>query len=137
MNRRIRISFLVSDCMTTCRGNHSYTTKGDKAYYNPLLDFINMPAKNLFPKVEDYYSVLFHEIHSTGHLTRLNRKELLQMSEFGSESYSIEELVAEIGCCFLKTVVGISNDELTNNCAYIDGWLKRLKSDHRFIVYAS
>ncbi|REJ81342.1 MAG: DUF1738 domain-containing protein [Bacteroidetes bacterium] len=112
--------------------------KGDKAFYNPLLDFINMPAKTQFPKIEDYYSVLFHElIHSTGHLSRLNRKELLNMSEFGSEPYSIEELVAEIGCCFLKTVVGIGNNDLENNTAYIDGWLKSLKNDHKFIVFAS
>ena len=112
--------------------------KEDKAYYNPLLDFINMPKRNSFNSPESYYQVLFHEtIHSTGHTSRLGRKELLEMAEFGSEPYSIEELTAEMGCCFLSSNCGITIDNFENNAAYIQSWMKKLKNDKRFVIYAS
>jgi len=112
--------------------------KEDKAYYNPLLDFINMPKRNSFITPESYYHVLFHEtIHSTGHITRLARKELLEMEEFGSEPYSIEELTAEMGSCYLSSYCGIATDNFENNAAYIQSWIKKLKNDKRFVIYAS
>ena len=53
-----------------------------------------MPAAGLFPKVEHYYSVLFHELtHSTGHWQRLHRQTLTDLCPFGSTNYSKEELV--------------------------------------------
>jgi hypothetical protein len=39
------------------------------------------------------------------------------MSEFGSEEYSIEELTAEIGACYLKLIGDIDKDDLENNTA--------------------
>ena len=112
--------------------------KGDKAFYNPLRDFVNMPGQNSFENSEAYYSVLFHElVHSTGHEKRLARKELLQMAEFGSDPYSQEELTAEIGACFLNTVSGIESNLMSNSASYIQGWLKKLKGDKKCIVYAS
>jgi antirestriction protein ArdC len=112
--------------------------KEDKAYYNPLMDFINMPKRNSFIDPESYYQVLFHEtIHSTGHTKRLGRKELLNMEEFGSEPYSIEELTAEMGSCFLTSHCGITMDNFENNVAYIQSWMKVLKNDKRFVIYAS
>jgi antirestriction protein ArdC len=112
--------------------------KGDKAFYNPLRDFVNMPSFNSFESAEAYYSILFHElVHSTGHEKRLARKELLQMAEFGSDLYSQEELTAELGSCFLKTIAGIDQETLENSAAYLSGWLKRLKSDKKCIIFAS
>lgn len=112
--------------------------KEKKAFYNPLLDIIGMPKKELFESDESYYGVLFHEmIHSTGHLSRLNRSTLIQMAEFGSEPYSHEELVAEIGTCYLESLAGIIDKRFEQNAAYIEGWLKRLRKDKRFIFSAS
>jgi antirestriction protein ArdC len=112
--------------------------KEKKAYYNPLLDFVNMPKMNVFNSSEDYYETYFHElIHSTGHISRLNRNELMQMEEFGSEPYSIEELTAEMGACYLLSLCGLGNKCIENNAAYIQGWLTKLKNDKRFIIYAS
>ena len=49
-----------------------------------------------------YYSVLFHKLtHATGNSTRLNRPEIVSVNTFGSEDYSREELVAELGASFL------------------------------------
>ena len=36
--------------------------QGERAFYVPSQDFIAMPDKGLFPQVEHYYSVTFHEL---------------------------------------------------------------------------
>lgn len=110
----------------------------NEAYYNPQKDFINMPPMKKFKNSECYYMTLFHElIHATGHQSRLNRKEVTEKSTFASESHSQEELVAELGACYLKSFTGIANVEFQNSVAYIQGWLKRLRDDKKFIIYAA
>lgn len=111
--------------------------KEQRAYYDPLKDLVNMPKMQSFESSDAYYSTLFHElVHSTGHHSRINRQGLIEMSEFGSDPYSLEELVAEIGSCYLQSHVGIT-DELEQSTAYIQGWLSALKNDRRFIFTAS
>jgi len=111
--------------------------KEQRAYYNPTDDFVNMPKKRSFDSDESYYSTLFHElVHSTGHENRLNRKTLTQMSEFGSEAYSIEELIAEMGTCYLQSFAGITS-EFQHSAAYLQGWLGKLKNDKYFIFQAA
>ena len=111
--------------------------KENRAYYYPFFDFINMPKMERFTDSESYYDTLFHElVHSTGHVTRLDRKEVVQMKSLGGEAYSIEELTAEVGACYLASVGGIVDVHFDNNVAYIQGWLEKLKSDKRFIIYA-
>lgn len=113
--------------------------KEQSAYYHPLHDFVNMPKKKSFSSVETYYSTLFHElVHSTGHEKRLNRKSVGHMQEFNpTEAYSFEELVAEIGAAFLCNKAGILEPVIDNTASYIDGWLKPLKNDKRFIIQAA
>jgi len=111
--------------------------KEQKAFYYPEFDFINMPRFDSFKDSQSYYVTLFHElIHSTGHKTRLNRKELMAMQPFGSKDYSIEELTAEMGACYLSSFAGIAK-EMTNSIAYLQGWLDKLKKDKRMLVYAA
>jgi antirestriction protein ArdC len=108
------------------------------AFYDPLKDYINIPKQGSFGSIESYYTVLFHElIHSTGHSSRLNRKAINEPNAFASESYSIEELTAEIGACYLNSIAGIINNEFDNSVSYIKGWIEVLKNDSRLIVYAS
>jgi antirestriction protein ArdC len=108
------------------------------AFYHNVLDYINMPQQGSFSLPEDYYATLFHElVHSTGHDKRLGRKELMSQEPFGSEPYCKEELVAEIGASFLKSVAGIAHDDFEQNAAYLKSWLDMLKADSRIIVHAS
>jgi antirestriction protein ArdC len=58
------------------------------------------------------------------------------MTEFGSEPYTQEELVAEIGTCYLQSLTGITS-EFDNSAAYIQSWLKKLKNDKHFIITAA
>jgi len=111
--------------------------KEQKAYYNPLLDFINLPKMKTFESSEHFYETYFHElIHSTGHCMRLNRKELMAMAEFWGDNYSIEELIAEMGACYLKSICGFTQS-LEQNVSYLQGWLEKLKNDKHFVIYAA
>jgi antirestriction protein ArdC len=67
-----------------------------QAFYRPSADMVGMPSRSCFESPEAYYSTLFHELaHSTGHTSRLNHfEENSTDHQFGSESYSKEELIA-------------------------------------------
>ncbi len=112
-----------------------------RAYYTPSGDFVNVPGLDCFPIREEYYSTLFHElVHSTGHPARLNRFEAgpgATAEKFGSEKYSFEELVAELGAGMLCGVCGIESRTLDNSTAYVQGWLKTLQNDKTMIVKAA
>lgn len=110
----------------------------NSAYYSPAQDVIHIPSLWQHEYPEEYYSTALHEIvHSTGHVNRLNRSGL-QTVAFGSETYSKEELVAEIGCACLMNHLGIETDHsIRNSAGYVQGWLKTLQNDKRLVVYAS
>ena len=129
---------------------HSYWTKenitvehvaGDKAYYSPSLDMIHLPLFEQFISANEYYSTAFHEsIHSTMKESRCDRAEDRKgkLVAFGSNEYSKEELVAEIGSASLMNIIGIeTNKSFRNSSAYIQNWLSVLKNDVKFIVSAS
>ena len=111
----------------------------DKAFYSPSLDYIQVPCKEQYQNIEEFYSTLFHEItHSTGHKVRLDREDVKDCMYFGSENYSKEELCAELGSAFLINKLGIaSSKSFTNSTAYIQSWLRVLKNDKKFIISAS
>ena len=111
--------------------------QGDSACYSPSLDQIRMPKRHCFENEEEYYSTLFHEeTHSTGHKSRLNRPGMDNI-QFGSETYSKEELIAEMGAAFLCAYSGIENATIQNSGAYIRGWLERLKNDKKLVIQAA
>ena len=86
----------------------------------------------------EYYSTLFHElVHSTGHSTRLDRFKDALPAHFGSQSYSKEELVAEMGAAFLCGSSGIVDRVIDNSAAYIASWTRRLKKDPKLVVMAA
>ena len=95
--------------------------------------------KEQYSIINEYYSTTYHElIHSTGHKNRLNRLQTGAIAAFGSEEYSKEELVAEIGSATIMNMLGIETTKtFRNSAAYIQSWLKVLRSDNKFIVSAS
>ena len=53
------------------------THQSQRACYSPILDIVNMPKPESFDAPVNYYSTLFHELaHSTGHQSRLDRKDV-------------------------------------------------------------
>lgn len=110
----------------------------DRACYCPSEDWIQMPLIEQFESSDAYYSTFFHEmVHSTGHESRLNREGITSNAFFGDETYSKEELVAEIGACFLSAETGILQQEIDNSVAYLQSWIKQLKDDSKLIWKAS
>jgi len=112
---------------------------GGSAFYRRSTDDITVPNRDRFETAEGYYSTLFHEcVHATGHKDRLGRLGLSESAAFGDKVYSKEELVAEFGAAFLCARAGIEQDgTIENSAAYIDGWLKKLKSDVRVAIEAA
>ena len=112
---------------------------GDRAFYTPLRDLIQMPPRDSFRSAESYATTLAHEaIHSTGHKSRLDRKAVAgRVSRFGSADYSQEELVAECGAAMLANECGILDQEIEQSAAYIKGWLKALQNDKKLVVVAA
>jgi len=111
--------------------------RSDRAFYSPAQDSVTVPELAQFGDIAEYYSTLFHELtHSTGHAGRLNRLE--KEAAFGSELYSKEELVAELGSAFLVNHAGLeTTSSFRNSAGYIQAWLKALKDDKRLIVSAA
>lgn len=111
---------------------------GNAACYIPSTDEVFMPGQGWFISDEAYYATLFHELaHSTGHQTRLNREELVKTDGFGGQTYSKEELTAELTSAYLCGVTGIRQTTIDNSAAYIQGWLKKLKNDKKFFLKAA
>lgn len=110
----------------------------DRAFYSPSLDSVTVPTMEQFEILEEYYTTLFHEtVHSTGHPNRLDRFAPGEDS-FGSDPYAKEELVAEIGSCFLANQFKIDTELVTDHSiAYLSGWLNTLKNDVHLIISAA
>jgi len=112
--------------------------RGNRAFYSPKTDYIQLPQRAQFGSLEEYYSTLFHEaVHSTGHATRINREGVAGFNGFGTEKYSKEELVAEFGAAFLCGLTDISPAVIDNQAAYIKGWSKKIKEDRTLIIKAA
>jgi len=110
----------------------------DHAYYSPSLDTVYMPCQRSFFHDEQVYSVQYHELtHGTGHLSRLGRHEKIKDHTFGSQDYSQEELVAEMGAAYLCGITGIEQQTIENNASYIKSWIRTFNDDPKILVLAA
>jgi antirestriction protein ArdC len=101
-------------------------------------DEVVLPPLALYEAAGTYYATLFHElVHSTGHPRRLCRFSPDDPPLEDRESYSLEELVAEIGSSFLCAETGILPPTIDNNSAYIAGWLRVLEHNRSYLFRAS
>jgi antirestriction protein ArdC len=112
-----------------------------KAAYCRVTDRIYMPPAETFittaacTATEGYYSTLLHELtHWSGNPKRLDR---VKGKRFGDHAYAFEELVAELGAAFLCAKFNITTLDKGDHAAYIDGWLKVLKSEKQFLLTAA
>jgi antirestriction protein ArdC len=108
-----------------------------RASYAPLTDIVSLPHRDDFDTPQHYYATAFHElVHATGHKDRLNRPELNKLARFGDESYSKEELVAEMGAAMLCGVAQIEAPVIDNQASYIANWLTKLRDDKKLLIGA-
>jgi antirestriction protein ArdC len=100
---------------------------GDKAFFQPSGDFIQVPDFENFNDARSYYSTVAHELmHWTGGDGRLGRE---QMGTFGTPEYAYEELVAEIASAMFMAAHNIEPNIQENHGPYLASWIKKLKDD--------
>jgi antirestriction protein ArdC len=130
---------ILDDYITRSGVTLQFIEGSNRAFYQPSSDTITMPIIGQFESAEEYYSTTFHEAaHSTGNRKRLNRAELTSAAAFGSQTYSKEELVAEISAATVMNFAGIElSQTFENSVAYIKSWLAKLRSDNKMIISAS
>jgi len=108
---------------------------GDRAFFSPSTDFVQMPKPEDFKDNGFYYSTLAHELtHWTGHKARLDRN---LGNRFGSQDYAFEELIAELGSVFLANQWGIETAPRQDHAKYLNSWIKCLKDNSGAIFKAS
>jgi antirestriction protein ArdC len=111
------------------------THGGDRAFYAPSVDSVQMPPREAFKSTGAYYSTLSHELaHSTGHPKRLARD---LSGRFGNEKYAAEELIAELSAAMTCAALNIETRTREDHGRYLASWLKVLQDDSRAIVTAA
>lgn len=106
---------------------------GDRAFYVPSLDYIQVPPQPAFFEQINYYRTCFHELgHWTGHPSRLAREF---SGRHGSHPYAREELVAEMASAFLCASLSIV--PTVRHADYLGDWLTVLREDNRAIFRAA
>ena len=107
---------------------------GDRAFYAPAIDAIQLPPAAAFRSAEGWAATLLHELgHWSGHASRLNRN---LSGRFGSHDYAIEELRVELASAYIGLELGIPS-EIENHASYIESWLAVLRRDKREIFRAA
>jgi antirestriction protein ArdC len=110
-----------------------FIIRGDRAFYVPSLDFVQVPPQPAFFEQINYYRTCLHELtHATGHASRLGRN---LTNSFGSKDYAREELIAEMGSAFLCAALGI--EPTVRHADYLASWLEVLREDSRAIFRAA
>lgn len=106
---------------------------GNRAFYCPSSDFIQLPHRHQF-SLPEYYETCFHELsHWTEHQSRLDCDRSIS-----ENSYAFMELRAELGGCFIAAELGLPTAErLENHASYLKSWLKNMEDDPKYIFRAS
>ena len=107
---------------------------GNKAFYSPVSDYIQMPPFSAFVSAEAFSTTLGHEaIHWTA--SRVGR----DLSRYAKDNTdrAREELIAELGSVFFAADLGLEIEPRDDHAAYIKSWVSVLKNDRRAIFQAA
>lgn len=111
---------------------------GNQAFYAPGPDLIQMPPFETFKDAASYYATLSHEAtHWTAAENRVGRDLSRYFKDKGERAR--EELIAELGSCFLCADLGIAPElePRSDHASYLQSWLKVLADDKRAIFQAA
>lgn len=111
---------------------------GNQAFYAPGPDLIQMPPFESFKDAASYYATLSHE---ATHWTAPNERVGRDLSRYAKDrtERAREELIAELGSCFLCADLGIAPElePRPDHASYLQSWLKVLADDKRAIFQAA
>lgn len=103
---------------------------GERAFYSPTGDFIQLPHRERFENLGAYHQTAIHELaHWSETRQHLDRPQL---------GYAMCELIAEIASCFVSSEIGIPHGEtLENHASYVKSWLDLMRGDSSYIFKAA
>ncbi|MEZ5944914.1 MAG: zincin-like metallopeptidase domain-containing protein [Planctomycetaceae bacterium] len=104
---------------------------GNRAFYSPGIDSIQMPHRHQFESSETYYQTLAHE------MTHWSESRIGFDRAKEENAYALGELVAELGASFLLAELGLPASDKDDCTAYLAHWIKAMKGDTRFIFKAA
>lgn len=105
---------------------------GNRAFYSPGGDYIQMPHRHQFESSEAYHQTLAHE------MTHWSESRIGFDRAKEDNAYALGELVAELGASFLLAELGLPASENIENCTrYLAHWIKAMRGDTRFIFKAA
>jgi antirestriction protein ArdC len=111
---------------------------GNQAYYSPIKDYIQMPPFEAFRDAAGYAAVLSHE---ATHWTAAEHRVGRDLSRYAKDrtDRAREELIAELGSCFLCADLGIAPElePRPDHASYLKSWLSVLANDKRAIFQAA
>ncbi len=108
---------------------------GDRAFFSPTQDFIQVPREGCFISQDHLASTLGHEmVHWSGHKDRLARTF---GKRFGDDAYAFEEIVASIGQSYICAELDLPTSLHDSHASYVDHWLRVLKADKTAIIHAA
>jgi len=106
---------------------------GDRAFYVPAHDYVMVPPPQAFFEPINWHRTALHEMsHASGHPSRLARD---QSGSFGTKTYFVEEVVAELASAFCCASLGIV--PTVRHADYIGAWIDTMRADNRVIVRAA
>lgn len=111
---------------------------GDKAFYSPATDHIQLPNPNQFKDMASFVAIRAHEtLHWTAGPGRLNR-DLSRYHKDRSDR-AFEEMLVEFGSAMICADLGIvpELEPRPDHAAYIQSWAAILGSDKRAIFRAA
>ena len=115
-----------------------YPSANHPPHYNIGRDIVNVPTRERYERIEDWYNTVFHElVHATGHQSRLGRFEPGKHNAFASHDYGCEELIAGMGSAMLGEIAGIGHMVIERDAAYIKGWRDIIAADRTMVLTAA
>lgn len=135
VNENVKPSEVV-DTIASGMGVPIFNDGGDRAYYSVVRDEVHLPLPTAFNNELSYNLTALHELcHATGNSKRLDRNI---GNPFGSDSYAMEELIAEIAAAFSSWHLSeeINDDALRNSQAYVQSWGREIKKNPSVVIKA-
>lgn len=114
-----------------------YQLRNHAPHYIPARDLVEVPDKDRYDRVEDWYNTIFHELtHSTGHASRLGRFEDNVPAQ-DLHNYGKEELVAGMGSAMLGDLAGTGHLVIERDASYIKHWRDAIAADKTMVLEAA
>ena len=114
-----------------------YQMRNHPPHYIPAKDLVEVPTKERYDRIEDWYNTTFHElVHSTGHTSRLSRFQDNVPAQ-DMHNYGREELVAGMGSAMLGELAGTGHLVIERDASYIKHWRDAIAADKSIVLDAA